>query len=293
MRLLARPANQRCMHTRTTLNTRWDTTLPTVALDLDGTVVFSEPSAAGSLEIPGRSRSTYMSAESGRLLTRLSLRSNLILATARHAQSVWGLVRQLPEARFAGFVMECGWVTRSELSATPEKSAAPETSSQNEPWVSELAQRLPGFEVVPGYEVLVCCVPQGDQPSDELGEDAQAAFVRQSFEHVMHSGGWGEVRRLHQERHKTFLYPIEAEGAPPVTKLSGIRRLGVRNLHIAAGDDAVYDLDMLQAAKFPLGLPNADPTVLEFLTEHPNGRVLKQNGHAGAEELLQVAIEYC
>lgn len=244
-----------------------------VALDLDGTLVFPNQSghASSDLVIPGRSRPTYMSRETADWLLELAKRSNLYLATARHARNVWGLVRQLPEVDFRGFVCEGGLVQYSSL----REEAIRARPSRQALWLREcISARFPSWTLVDGYEQIVCC----------LG-DVAPALARQSMGDLL------EVARLeqagltdwqvHQERHKTFLYPHRPN------KLAGLSRLGAGKLLCAAGDDSTYDLDMLRAAQIPVAPSTADLQVLQEARQR--GYVSMRAAHAGAVDILRWA----
>lgn len=247
-----------------------------IAFDLDGTLVFSTPSSRGSsVEIPGRSKSTFMSREVADRLVDLCQIANVYLATARHAVSVKGLVEQFEGAPFAGFVLECGWVACHELSL-----ASKDAQCRSE--IQVLAEALPHFQIVPDYQQLLCCIGRDDANLSLEAQESQRQTVLAALLEI----GWQSKWDVHQERHKTFLYPRVAQSDVAPSKWTGLQSLGVQSLHIAAGDDQDYDRALLEAAKWPMTLPTADSSILE-LVDHRRGFIATAKGHEGASQLLQ------
>jgi hypothetical protein len=230
-----------------------------VVLDLDGTIVFQEPA---ELEIPGRTSSTYLSRASATLLEKIGDKSNLYIATARNAASVAGMVRLLAQVRFAGFVVECGLVTTTNI----HKSQG---LAKNSLWLRNLLRiHFPHWQHVDGYERMICCIATGaHDPCGQIGQLLASQEVASQW-------------LLHQERHKTFVYP------EPLCKVDGLKKLGVVEIDIAAGDDLRYDFSMLQVAKFPLTTVDADRSLVDH-TRSKNGFVATGTSHEAAKQLLE------
>ncbi len=231
----------------------------TVVLDLDGTIVFPEEA---EIAIPGRSRPTFVSAETGSRLERIGQMANLVIATARHGASVAGLARALPNVRFAGFVLESGLVWRRCLTET----IAPHNARDQ--LAERLKSHLEDWEHVSHYERMICALA----PTTVVDPLAEMRQLLQQWE-------LADVWQVHQERHKTFLYP------QPLCKRSGLRRLGIETIDIAAGDDPIYDRSFLEAAHMPM-CPRAAAEELHTLVRSRRGFIGSKEGHAAAHELL-------
>lgn len=236
-----------------------------VAIDLDGTVLFAESSA---IAIPGRSRASYLSNYTASLLVQLSQLCNLYIATARNASSIRVLLTRIPDARFAGFVMECGHVCRADL-----ESIFPVSNERNA-LVQLLKWKFADWEVVDGYEQIICIVASASC------DDATSDVKQLLLEHPQFSG-W----KVQAEGHKTFLYPSNS------CKMSGLRSIGVDILDVAAGDAQIFDFSMLSAAILPCTLESADESIIS-LVRHQNGLVIAGNTHGGAEVLLRKIIDH-
>lgn len=230
-----------------------------VVLDIDGTIVFPE---AAEIAVPGRTRSTFVAASTAALLESITPRCNLYLASARNAASVARLVRALPRVAFAGFVLECGLVWRSELHSVPSRPAA------RRPVVDMLRQRLRDWECVAGYEQMICCIAPRDaeSPVEQLAA-------------VLRHGNLAQSWRMHQERHKIFLYP------DVLCKVSGLQNLGIGAIDFAAGDDVRYDFSLLSTARYPVTLSSADESLVQLVRSR-GGFVATEAGHAGAAQML-------
>ncbi len=231
-----------------------------VVLDLDGTIVFPDPA---EITIPGRSRATYLAASTAVLLESISKRCNLYVATARNAVSIAAMVRSLPAVRFAGFIVECGLVWRTNIHDPPIHSPVRYRFYEN------LIQSLPQWEFVDGYEQMICCIaPEHiSHPADH------AATIVTSFSP---SVPW----LVHQERLKTFFYPKQ------LCKVTGLANLGVGKVDFAGGDDFRYDYGLLAAASYPLALPSADEAIVQLVRAR-RGFVATSTVHAGATEMLE------
>lgn len=231
----------------------------TIVLDLDGTIVFPDEA---EIAIPGRSRPTFISAETGDRLNRIGHRANLIIATARNGASVAGLCRALPEVAFGGFVLECGLVWRRRL-ADPFIQ-----HHDREQLAICLRNHLIDWEHVPKYERMICTLA----PSHI--KDPQT-----HMQVLLREWNLEDQWQVHQERHKTFLYP------QTLCKHSGLSRLGVDTIDIAAGDDIVYDRSFLEAARYPM-CPQSSSEFLQTLVRGRDGFIGNREGHAAAHELL-------
>jgi len=228
-------------------------------LDLDGTIVFAEPA---EIAIPGRSRCSYISAATAHWLERIGDLCSLYIASARNADSVAGLVRALPQVRFAGFVLEGGLVHRVDVFGQPNRSPAQVELSD------AIASEHPDWELVKGYEQMICCI--ASSPSDSLECVRRIALSRAS------TIAW----KSHRERHKTFFYPS------PLCKLAGLRQLGVKDINFAAGDDEIYDATFMADAERCYAPRSASPGIIQLVQER-RGTLVASPSHRGAVEILE------
>lgn len=240
-------------------------TLRHVAFDLDGILVFPK---RADVSIPGRTRPTYIDAEVLDFLVQLGQKCNLSLATARSRQSVFGLTEQAPELELYGLVCECG--LDSLRLRDSFQSAAPDPSYRQS-LLSQLTERLPGWELISGYRSIIGML------SPARPEEAQAQ-ARQTIAEI------GSDWIVHQERHKTFFYPSTP------SKLAGLRFIDAHPLWLAAGDDTVYDLEMVQAAKYSLTTRNADAEIRDFVANSPCGTIADGTNHVAAKKIVQAAL---
>lgn len=245
-----------------------------VVLDLDGTIVFPQEA---EIAIAGRSRPTFISAGSAHWLRDIGNRADLYVATARNQMSVVSLVRSIPQVRFAGFVLECGLVHRTQFESPLGTTAAtvdeadrldPALDEDRVRFLEHLQRKLIDWEFVPGYQRMICCIAP-TSVSDPLAQ------IQRSAADFHTNTSW----RFHQERHKTFASPAR------LCKATGLRQLGLCRWDYAAGDDFAYDHNMLEHATVPMTLPTADFDLVELVRSR-GGFVTHETGHRGAEELL-------
>lgn len=224
---------------------------PVVAVDLDGTLL--HPSPAG-IAVPGRTTAQYMSHETARRLASLSRRLPVVIATGRNGASVAGLVRQIPEVRFAGFVLENGMVARRDLDhAVPIP----------DPWPA-IMERLPGWERLPGYEkTLGLLIPPGT--------DRPIALAAKTLRRA------GTTGRLYREGRKLFVYPR------PLNKMAGLRALKLTPFVVLG--DWLNDLGMIRASRHA-GTPESAHLLVRRTVAERGGFVAKASGHDGAVALL-------
>ncbi len=233
--------------------------LPNVVLDLDGTIIFSEQA---EILIPGASGGCYVAQTTVSLLESISAQCHLHIASVRRASSVAGLVQALPNVRFAGYVLEGGLVSRTDISASPEVCAVRERISRH------LQAEFRDWRHVDGYEKMICCIAPSSvinplsRVSDSLHRLAPTPFPL-----------------IEQERHKTFISPTV------LCKFAGLQRLGVTRIDVAAGDDERYDRSLLASADYPLTFATSAASLVEFV-KNRGGYVASEAGHRGAEEVL-------
>jgi hydroxymethylpyrimidine pyrophosphatase-like HAD family hydrolase len=222
-----------------------------LAIDLDGTLLHPEPA---EISVWGRTRHQYLSLGAANLLAEVSKLIPIVIATARHAQTVEDLVQQLPEVDFCGFVCENGLVHRSTLRAL---------NPVGRDW-SGIIEQLPEWERIHGYEQCLGLIPP-----KTIG-DPHAILKKALFD-------TGKQGYVYVDGHKIFVYPTRPD------KSRGIKALGYVSF-IAAGND-LNDIEMLSEAQYTATLSSAHPKV-RTLVEDREGYCAPLDSHAGTTDLL-------
>jgi hypothetical protein len=223
-----------------------------LVIDLDGTLLHPEEEA---IKVPGRSGYAYFSGRAAEILQRISCRIPVVIATARNNHSVSGMVRQLPEVNFAGFVMENGLVSRRAL----------EADTACDPVWNEVAAAFPGWERLRNYEQCFGAVvpePERDTALDRLNSVLRDLAVE----------GY-----TYAERHKIFA----CKSAP--NKLAGLRRLSVTP-YIVLGNDW-NDLEVMEDGTHAAVLADAAPEA-RLLARAKRGYESPWSSHRGTIDVL-------
>jgi hypothetical protein len=229
-----------------------------LAVDLDGTLLHSEPA---ELAIPGLSGIQYMSRTSAELLREIAGILPVIIATGRNARSVGRVLHHLNGIPFQGFVLENGLLTRPRLCS----KGGP---IRQDPW-EPICRRLPQWRRLRDYESCLGLV----FPESE-------AFPRAAMETVLAEAGIaGHIRC---ETRKLFVYPT------PPSKRAGIRGFNVEPF-IVLGDEW-NDIDLLEASSHPGTLASA-PADVRRTVRFKGGYCSRWSSHAGTEDLLRWAAE--
>lgn len=225
-----------------------------VAVDLDGTLVHTVP---GEYTLPGRSRDCYVSRKTVALLGRISQQIPTFITTGRNAPSVRKLTDQIPEVRFAGFVLENGFVVKKDLNCP---------DPQKKKW--KFADRVPpDWEPIPGHERSAGFILPKKQKNP-------AELVRNLLEETQEQG------YISFQHPKIFVYPQEPD------KMQGLAEFNVRP-HIALGND-INDTQLMQASIYPVTLQTAHSSIREIVKQK-NGYCSPFAGHAAAEDMLHRA----
>ncbi len=226
-----------------------------LAVDLDGTLLHPEPEA---IAVWGRTRYQYLSQTAANKLAEISQVLPVVIATARHAQTVKSLVDQLPITHFFGFVLENGLVVKKNLNQPSVVNYSFET----------IAQLLPEWSRIEGYENCLGLIPPSsiENPKEEV-EQIISNLQIQAY--------------VYLDGHKLFVYP-----AMP-SKLAGLRALDCFPI-LAMGNDW-NDLDMLRASSCPLTVSNAHVKVQALINDN-RGYCSPLVSHAAAEDILKQAI---
>lgn len=222
-----------------------------LAVDLDGTLLHPEPT---SIALWGRTRYQYMSRVAAQQLAEISQIFPIAIATARNAKTVKKLVEQLPEVNFCGFVCENGLVYRHSLM---------DLSAPKQDW-SAIAQRLPDWERIDGYEQCLGLIPPRnvDRPQEAL----KKVLLNEDKEGFVYRDG-----------RKIFVYPARPD------KARGLKCLGYSSF-ISAGND-INDLEMLHAAQYAMTLKSAHLDVKNLVEMKP-GYCSQLVSHIGTEDWL-------
>ncbi len=229
-----------------------------LAVDLDGTLLHSEPA---ELAIPGLSGVQYMSRTSADLLREIARRLPVIIATGRNAHSVGRVLHHLNGISFQGFVLENGLLTRPRLFS----KGGP---TRQDPW-EPICRRLPRWRRLHDYENCLGLV----FPESE-------AFPRAAVETALTEAGIaGHIRC---ETRKLFVYPT------PPSKRVGIRAFNVEPF-IVLGDEW-NDIDLLEASPHPGTLASAHSDVRRTV-QSKRGYCSRWSSHAGTEDLLRWAAD--
>ncbi len=224
---------------------------PAVVIDLDGTILHAEPAEIG---VWGRTAYRYLSRPVADRLAQLSHRAPVILATGRHARSVAGLVSQLPEVNFAGFVLENGEHSTNDLASDTETDAR---------W-DELFWKLPDWTRLDGFKRCLGVIPPPGFPEpDEV------------LTKLLNGNG-----HLWRDGKKRFLYHAEP------SKARGVRALGFE-IFLALGNET-NDLDLLEAAVH-VGAPSDSHPDIRALVARRGG-FESSTSHGGSVELLDWAL---
>lgn len=230
-------------------------TVKAVAVDLDGTIVHTVPEAH---VIKGRSRDCYLSAKTAALLAEISQRLPTFITTGRNAPSVAKITEQLAKVRFAGFVLENGFVVKTDLSRP---------YPQPKQW-RFAAKVPPDWEVIPGYECSAGFIlPDSQENPKQLVEQLMAES--------------GEEGCIIVQPPKIFVYPQEPD------KMLGLSRFNAAP-HIALGND-FNDLQLFQHSKHPVTLAAAYPE-LKAIAQEKDGYCSPLAAHAAAEDMLAWAL---
>ena len=226
-----------------------------LAVDLDGTLLHPEPEA---IAVWGRTRYQYLSQATANKLAEISHILPVVIATARHAQTVKSLVEQLPSSNFFGFVLENGLVTKKNIN---------EQSSIDNSLLA-IASLLPEWSLIEGYENCLGIVPPSDlENPQEILQQILSNFPIQGHVYV--------------DGHKLFIYPKTP------SKLLGLKALDCFPT-MAMGND-LNDIDMLSISPHPLTVSNAHVKV-KALINGERGYCSPLLSHAATEDLLDRAI---
>ena len=234
-----------------TINTSTDKPFDAVVCDLDGTLIHPRKEA---IPIKGRSGMSYLGRDAADILTKISKIIPIIIATGRNAASTARLVRQLPDARFSGFVLENGFVVKQDID---------DPLPLNGKWDS-IAALFPHWERLSFYENCVGFVPP---PS----RDDLTLIVKNTLK----ENGYTDL--VYKENKKIYVYPGK------VDKMRGLSLLGAHP-YIAMGDE-INDIQMMKKSSICVTLSSAIAELKEIVKEK-KGFCSPMTSHEGARDML-------
>ena len=237
-------------------------------LDLDYTLLHLE-GLPGAIEVPGRTRSAYLSADTAIALSNLSSLYDIVLATARSWHGTAPVVRGLARRGIvvSGIVLEDG-----ALVGTPESYRPLETGRSWE----ELRVGLEGTGNVPAFswqeDFEACLVARASSPEEAAPLLAALRPVALSLDPTL---------RLFRDGRKVYVTGKEADKWTALVALLGERATGAAGI-----GDGANDACWLSRVALPCTFAGAAPEVVALVRER-GGAISKEWGHCGIEELLR------
>ena len=242
----------------------------TLVLDLDYTLLHLE-SSPGAIEVPGRTRSAYLSAETASALCALPETYDVVLATARSWHGTEPVVQGLARhgVRVSGVVLEDGALVGPPGGHRPLKPGRSWRKLRN--GLDEAAEGLPEFSWQEDFEA--CLVARAASP--EAAAPLLAALRPAAL-------ALDPTLRLFRDGRKVYVAGREADKWTALVEL-----LGERTAKSAAGvGDGANDACWLSQVALPCTFAGAAPEVVALVRE-AGGPVAKDWGHGGIGELLR------
>lgn len=239
-----------------------------LVLDLDYTLLHLE-GLPGAIEVPGRTRSAYLSADTATALSDLSGLYDIVLATARSWHGTEPVVRGLARRGVAvsGVVLEDG-----ALVGAPESYRPLETGRSWEELrvgLEGAAGDLPAFSWQEDFEA--CLVARASSPEEAAPLLAALRPVALSLDPTL---------RLFRDGRKVYVTG-EADKWTALVALLGERAAGAAGI-----GDGANDACWLSRVALPCTFAGAAPEVVALVRER-GGPISKEWGHGGIEELLR------
>ncbi|MBA4116150.1 MAG: hypothetical protein H0X71_06870 [Rubrobacter sp.] len=239
-----------------------------LVLDLDYTLLHLE-AVPDAIEVPGRTRSAYLTARTAERLSSLQERHDIIVATARSWHGTQPVVEGLAErgVTVSGVVLEDGALLGPSGGYWPLE---PERS-----W-SELRSKLGAMPGLPPFtwqeDFEACLVTRSTTP-----DEAEALLV-QLRPAVLRLD---PTLRCFRDGRKVYLTGALADKWTALKTLLGERAAGA----VGIGDGA-NDVCWLSRVETPCTLAGAAPVVVSLVGK-AGGLVSKTPGHEGIGELLR------
>lgn len=240
-----------------------------LVLDLDYTLLHLER-LPGAIEVPGRTRSAYLAADTASALADLSDRYEIFLATARSWHGTEPVVEGLARHGVAvsGVVLEDGALLGPPGDHRPMEPGRSWSSLRTA--LEGAAGGLPGFS---WQEDFVACLVARAASTEEAAP--LLAALRPA------ALALDPTLRLFRDGRKVYVTGREAD---KWTALSAL--LGGRAAEAAGIGDGANDACWLSRVARPCTFAGAAPEVVE-LVENASGPVAADWGHAGIADLLR------
>ncbi len=240
-----------------------------LVLDLDYTLLHLE-SAPGAIEVPGRTRSAYLAAETAEALSDLRERHDLFLATARSWQGTKPVVEGLARrgAAVSGVVLEDG-----ALLGPPGRQRPLEPGRDWEGLRRALegaAPQVPPFSWQEDFEA--CLVARAETPAE--AETLLALLGGEALR-------LDPTLRSFRDGRKVYLTGAAADKWTALEALLGERAAGA----VGIGDGA-NDACWLCRVATPCTFAGAAPELVSLVGD-AGGLVSEEPGHAGIAGLLR------
>ena len=241
-----------------------------LVLDLDYTLLHLE-GLPGAIEVPGRTRSAYLSTGTARALYDLSEPYDIVLATARSWHGTKPVVEGLARhgVPVSGVVLEDG-----ALVGPPGSHRSLES---DRPWggiragIEGAAGDLPAFSWQEDFEA--CLVARTASPEEAAPLLTALRPVALALDPTL---------RLFRDGRKVYVTGKEADKWTALVAL-----LGERATSAAGVGDGANDLCWLSRIDLPCTFAGASPEVVTLVRER-GGHVAEDWGHGGIEGLLRI-----
>lgn len=240
-----------------------------LVLDLDYTLLHLE-GLPGAIEVPGRTRSAYLSADTASALSDLSDVYDIVLATARswHGTEpvVEGLARHGVTVR--GVVLEDGALVGPPGGHRPLEPGR--SWEKLRTGVEGAIGDLPAFSWQEDFEA--CLVARAASPEEAVPLLATLGPVALDLDPTL---------RLFRDGRKVYVTGKEADKWTALVALLGERAAGAAGI-----GDGANDVCWLSRVALPCTFAGAAPEVVTLVRER-GGPVSKRWGHGGIEKLLR------
>ncbi|MBF0112968.1 MAG: HAD hydrolase family protein [Desulfamplus sp.] len=243
-----------------------------IVCDLDGTLLHG---IRAKIAVPGRTRSSFLCKDAALLLKKIGQILPIVIATGRNANSVYKLIRELPDVRFSGFVLENGFVVKNSVDDRATYKPNLQNHQKNQVDWDKIAALFPDWERLPFYENCAGFVfnfNTNEINSMSINEKAKYA------QKILKQNGYNYP--VYKEKRKVFIY------LGNVDKTKGLALLGV-NSYIAIGDGE-NDIELLHKSSCPITLKSGC-FKLQKIVEQKNGFCSIKQGHQAAVEMLECA----
>ena len=246
-----------------------------LVLDLDYTLLHLEE-LPGAIEVPGRTRSAYLSAGTAAALSDLSDAYDVVLATARSWHGTEPVVKGLARhgVTVSGVVLEDGALVGPPGGHRPLEPGR--SWGGIRAGIEGAAGDDPAFSWQGDFEA--CLVARAASPEEAVPLLAVLRPLALSLDPAL---------RLFRDGRKVYITGKEADKWTALVALLG----GERAARAAGVGDGANDACWLSRISLPCTFAGAAPETVALVRER-GGPVSKQWGHGGIEELLRGAVSF-